>query len=99
VQISVKGAPSTAVMTTNITRLMMDVGEVLFAKNSTQAAEARRRAHHTWPAIVSFIAGAGLGAACFDAVGMWSLALPTSLALLAVATGLASPKINGTQTS
>jgi len=77
---------------------MMDVGEVLFAKHSTQAAEARRRAQHTWPAIVGFIAGAGLGAACFAAGGMWSLALPTSLALLAVATGLAPRKINGTQT-
>ena len=88
VQISLKGAPSTAVMTTNVTRFMMDVGEVLFAKTLTQAAQARRRAQHTWPAIVGFIAGAGLGAACFAAVGMWSLALPTSLALLAVATGL-----------
>jgi uncharacterized membrane protein YoaK (UPF0700 family) len=93
VQISLKRAPSTAVMTTNITRFMMDVGEVLLVKNSTQAAEARRRAHHTWPAIVGFIAGAGLGAACFAAVGMWSLALPTGLALLAVATGLAPPRI------
>jgi len=99
VQISLTGAPSTAVMTTNITRFMMDVGEVLLAKNSTHAAEARRRARHTWPAIVGFIAGAGLGAACFGAVGMWSLALPTGLALLAVATGLAPTKINGTQTS
>ena len=99
VQISVKGAPSTAVMTTNVTRFMMDVGEVLFAKTPTQAAEARRRAQHTWPAIVGFIAGAGLGAACFAAVGMRSLALPTSLALLAVVTGLAPPKINGTQTN
>jgi len=97
VQISLKGAPSTAVMTTNITRLMMDVGEVLFAKHSTQAAEARRRAQHTWPAIVGFIAGAGLGAACFGAVGIWSLALPTGLALIAVAMYLASPKINGAQ--
>ena len=91
VQISLKGAPSTAVMTTNITRFMMDVGEVLLAKNSTHAAEARRRAQQTWPTIVGFIAGAGLGAACFGAVGMWSLALPTSLALVAVATGLAPP--------
>jgi hypothetical protein len=75
------------------------VGEVLFAQNSTQAAEARRRAQHTWLEIVGFIAGAGLGAPCFGAVGMWSLALPTSLALLAVETCLAPPEINGTQTS
>ena len=99
VQISLKGAPSTAVMTTNITRFMMDVGEVLLVKNSKEAAQARRRAQQTWPAIVGFIVGAGLGAVCFGAVGMWSLALPTGLALLAVATGLAPPKINATQTS
>jgi uncharacterized membrane protein YoaK (UPF0700 family) len=29
VQISLKGAPSTAVMTSNVTRFAMDVGEVL----------------------------------------------------------------------
>src|SRR6476660_6503798 len=32
VQISLKGMPSTAVMTTNITRFMMDIGEVIFAR-------------------------------------------------------------------
>ena len=100
VQISLKGAPSTAVMTTNITRLMMDVGEVLFVKDSKQAAEASRRAQHTWPAIVGFIAGAGVGAACFGAVGMWSLALPAGLGLLAVAMGRAlPPRIKRLQTS
>jgi uncharacterized membrane protein YoaK (UPF0700 family) len=88
VQISLKGAPSTAVMTTNITRFMMDVGEVLLGKNPVEAAGAHRRAQHTWPAIVGFTIGAGLGAACFAAAGLWSLALPTGLALLALAMGL-----------
>src|ERR1700688_4662424 len=32
VQISLKGAPATAVMTTNITRFMMDVGDVLLGR-------------------------------------------------------------------
>src|SRR6202022_2017935 len=32
VQISLKGAPSTAVMTTNITRFMMDVGDVMLGR-------------------------------------------------------------------
>jgi len=94
VQVSLKGAPSTAVMTTNVTRFMMDVGEVLLARTSTQANEARRRAQHTWPAIVVFIAGAGLGAACFGIVGLSSLALPAGLALVAViVTGLAPPRV------
>jgi len=94
VQISLEWAPSTAVMTTNITRFMMDVGEVLFGSDPAEVAGACRRAQCTWPAIVGFTAGAGLGAACFAAAGMWSLALPTGLGLLALAM---AAKIDGRQ--
>jgi len=89
VQISLRGAPSTAVMTTNLTRFMMDCGEVLLGRNSKSIAEARVRAKHTWPAVVGFATGCGLGAACEARFGLWSLALPTSLALLAFAIALA----------
>ncbi len=90
VQISLKGAPSTAVMTTNTTRFVMDVGEVLLGPDPADVATARRRLKHTWPAIVGFTAGAGLGAASFAAAGLWSLALPAGLALIALALGLAA---------
>jgi uncharacterized membrane protein YoaK (UPF0700 family) len=90
VQISLIGAPSTAVMTSNVTRFMMDVGEVLLGHDPDEVAKARSRAKHTWPAIVGFTVGCGLGAACEAAVGLWSLALPTGLALLALAMGLAA---------
>jgi uncharacterized membrane protein YoaK (UPF0700 family) len=90
VQVSLKRAPATTVMTTDITRFMMDVGEVLLGNNPAQAAEARRRAQRTWPAIAGFTAGAGLGAACFAAIGLWALALPAGLALLALAMGVAA---------
>jgi uncharacterized membrane protein YoaK (UPF0700 family) len=90
VQISLKGAPTTAVMTTNITHFVMDAGEVLLGRDPGEVATARRRAKHTWPAIVGFIAGAGLGAACFAAAGLWCLALPAGLGLLALAMGLAA---------
>src|SRR5229473_7636631 len=63
-QISLTGAPSTAVMTTNVTRFMMDVGEVLLGRDSDDVAKALRRAKHTWPPIVGFTVGCGLGAAC-----------------------------------
>jgi uncharacterized membrane protein YoaK (UPF0700 family) len=49
VQISLKGAPSTAVMTTNITRFMMDVGDVILARRPADVAKARDRAMRTWP--------------------------------------------------
>jgi uncharacterized membrane protein YoaK (UPF0700 family) len=95
VQISLKGAPSTAVMTTNITRFMMDAGEVLLGQDAAEIAKARSRAKSTWPAILGFAAGCGLGAACEAAIGLMSLALPTGLALLALAIGLTADPDRG----
>jgi len=88
VQISLADVPSTAVVTTNLTRLTMDLGDILLKRDSADVAAARRRAHHTWPVIVGFTAGAALGAWCFANVGLWSLAMPTALALLAFFLGL-----------
>src|SRR2546425_10633506 len=90
VQISLKGAPSTAVMTSNVTRFTMDLGEMLLGRDPDEVAKARSRAKHTWPAIVGFTVGCGLGAACEAAVGLWSLALPVGLTLLALAMGVAA---------
>jgi uncharacterized membrane protein YoaK (UPF0700 family) len=91
VQISLKGAPSTAVMTTNITRFMMDVGGVLLEREPADVAQVRSRAMRTWPAIVGFAVGCAMGATCEAAIGLgWSLALPTGLALLALAMALAA---------
>jgi uncharacterized membrane protein YoaK (UPF0700 family) len=85
VQISLKGAPSTAVMTTNITRFMMDVGDVVFGRTPADVVTARDRAMRTWPAIVGFAIGCAVGAICEATIGLLSLALPAGLALLAVA--------------
>jgi uncharacterized membrane protein YoaK (UPF0700 family) len=88
VQISLKGAPSTAVMTTNITRFMMDMGDVMLGRTSADVAKAHARGMRTLPAIVGFAVGCGLGATCEAAIGLWSLALPAGLALVAVAMGM-----------
>jgi uncharacterized membrane protein YoaK (UPF0700 family) len=88
VQISLKGVPSTAVMTTNITRFMMDIGEVMFGRKRSNVIEARDRAMQTWPAIAGFAVGCGLGATCETAIGLRSLALPAGLAVVAVAMGI-----------
>jgi uncharacterized membrane protein YoaK (UPF0700 family) len=95
VQISLKGAPSTAVMTTNVTRFAMDVGEVLLGGDPADVANARHRAARILPTIVGFIVGCGFGAACEAALGTWSLALPAGLALLAFATGFAAEPDGG----
>jgi uncharacterized membrane protein YoaK (UPF0700 family) len=95
VPIALKGAPSTAVMTSNVTRFAIDAGEVLLGGDPADVAEARKRAARTLPPIVGFTAGCGLGAACEAAVGTWSLALPAGLALLAFAMGFAAEPDDG----
>jgi uncharacterized membrane protein YoaK (UPF0700 family) len=89
VQISLRNTPTTAVMTTNVTHFMLDLGGVLVGGDPAEVARARSRAMRTLPVIVGFATGCGLGAACEAAAGLWSLALPTGLALLALAMGLA----------
>jgi uncharacterized membrane protein YoaK (UPF0700 family) len=89
VQISMEKSPTTAVMTTNVTHFMLDLGETLVAGDAGKIAAARGRAMRTLPVIVGFTIGCGLGAAGEAIAGFWSLALPTGLALLAFAMGLA----------
>ncbi len=81
------GAPATAVMTTDITTFMMDVGAMLFQRAPRGIAYARNRARHTWPAIVGFTCGCSFGALLEAVIGPWSLALPIGFALLALALG------------
>jgi uncharacterized membrane protein YoaK (UPF0700 family) len=89
VQISLTDTPTTAVMTTNVTHFMLDLGEVFVGGDHAKAARARTRALHTLPVIVGFTIGCVLGAALEAAAGLWSLALPTALAVLAFTMGLA----------
>jgi uncharacterized membrane protein YoaK (UPF0700 family) len=87
VHISLNGAPATAVMTTNITLLTIDVANMLIARDPKAVAKARIRAGHTWPAVVGFAVGCTLGASCEMIVGLRSLALPAGFAILAFALG------------
>ena len=90
VLLSVKGAPTTAVMTTNVARFVVDSVSVLTERDRAVAAKAAARARHTAPAIAGFALGGALGAACEVFVGLWSLALPAGLALVALAIGAAA---------
>ncbi len=94
-RISLKGAPSAAVMTSNVTRFAIDVGEVPVGGDPADVAKARNRAARTPPAIVGFTVGCALGAACEAALGRRSLALPSGLALLAFAMGFAAEADDG----
>jgi len=95
VQISLKGAPSTAAMTGNVTLFAMSVAEILVGHDPAEIAEARKRAVRTLPAILGFAVGCGLGAAAETAMGLRSLALPVELALLAFAIGFAAKPYRG----
>lgn len=97
VQLSLPGAPATSVMTTDLTRFIMDAGQVLMGNDPDEVAKARCRAKHTWPVIIGFVAGVGLGAVCFAAAGLKSLALPTGLALLALVMSLAARPVGRKQ--
>jgi uncharacterized membrane protein YoaK (UPF0700 family) len=99
VQISLKGVPSTAVMTTNITHFMLDVGGVMLGRDQAEVAKARGRAKHTGPVIVGFAVGCGVGAACESVFGLWSLVLPTSLALVVLRMAPAAELDGGSQGS
>jgi uncharacterized membrane protein YoaK (UPF0700 family) len=87
--ISLTGAPSTAVMTTNVTVLTMDLGEILLGRDSASVAKALCRAKHTWPAIAGFLLGCGLGAPCEVAFGLGAMILPTGFSLAALSLGAA----------
>jgi uncharacterized membrane protein YoaK (UPF0700 family) len=85
VQISLTNTPTTAVMTTNVTHFMLDLGEALVGRDHAQATRARARAMRTLPVIVGFTIGCVSGAAFEAVAGLWSLVLPTGLAALAFA--------------
>ena len=87
VQISLKNSATTAVMTTNVTHFMLDLAEVLVGRDQDEIAKARRSVMRTLPVIVGFVLGCALGAACEAIAGLWSLALPAGLALVACALG------------
>ena len=88
VRVSLTGAPSTAVMTTNICVFAIDLGEIWFGSGPSGRAKARIRARRTWPAIAGFLVGCVLGALCEPAFGLTALAIPTLLSLGAIGFGL-----------
>jgi uncharacterized membrane protein YoaK (UPF0700 family) len=85
VQVSLKGVPTTAVITTNISRFTTDIGTLLLKDDPAEVAKARRRANHIWPSILGFIIGCAVGAVCEARFGLRALALPVGLAILALA--------------
>jgi uncharacterized membrane protein YoaK (UPF0700 family) len=99
VKLALPGAPSTAVMTTNITQLTVDLATLARGQGEPDdLARARHRASVTLPCIVGFVAGGAAGAVLEVRFGLWALALPLILAALAIPlgelwTGARSPRL------
>jgi uncharacterized membrane protein YoaK (UPF0700 family) len=88
VKLALKDLPSTAVMTTNITELSIDLATLARVRGDPDdLARARRRASKTFPCVVGFVGGCAAGAALEVYFGLWALALPAVLAALAVPLG------------
>jgi uncharacterized membrane protein YoaK (UPF0700 family) len=92
VQVSLKGAPSTAVMTTNVVRLTMDVGTLLLRDDRNEKANARDRVNKTWPSIGGYAVGCILGAICETRFDLHSLLLPTFFSLVVLGLAMAGER-------
>jgi uncharacterized membrane protein YoaK (UPF0700 family) len=88
VKLALPDAPPTAVMTTNITQLTVDLATLAWGRGGPDdRARARRRASKTFPCVVAFVAGCAAGAIFKVKFGLWALALPVVLAALAIPLG------------
>lgn len=77
--------PSTAVMTSNVSQLAVDLAALVRPAGATRQQAVDRLAH-TGPAVLAFAAGCGLGAAGYAVAAFWSLAVPFALVLVVAAT-------------
>ena len=88
VKLALPGAPSTAVMTTNVTQLTIDLATLAWGRGKPDdLARARHRAAVTFPCVVGFVVGCAAGAVLEVRCGLWALALPVVLAAVAVPLG------------
>jgi len=88
VRLALKDTPSTAVMTTNITQLTLDLSVLARSQgDADERAKVRRRARMTFACVIGFVVGCAAGAALEVKFGLWALALPVVLSALAVPLG------------
>ena len=88
VRLELPGFPSTAVMTTNITQLTIDLALLVRGKDDlSNIARARRGARLTFSSVIGFVAGCAAGGFLELHFGMWALLLPVMLAAIAIPLG------------
>jgi len=76
---------TSTVLTTIITLLATDLGEIVLGADAVGIAKARQRAKRTWPVALGFLLGCGMGASWEAKIELCALILPIDFALLALA--------------
>jgi uncharacterized membrane protein YoaK (UPF0700 family) len=85
VKLELPGFPTTAVLTTNTVQLTIDLTTLVRRNDSPEEmARARRRIRMTFPAFAGFVAGCATGGLLEVHLGLWALAFPVVLAVVAV---------------
>jgi uncharacterized membrane protein YoaK (UPF0700 family) len=88
VRLALPGAPSTAVMTTNVTQFTVDFATLVRGHDeSNDLATVQRRADLTLASVIGFGVGLGLGAVLEMHFGLWSLIFPAILATASIPLG------------
>lgn len=88
VRLALPGAPSTAVMTTNLTQLTIDLATLARSHGErTELPRVRRSADLTAVSVLGFAIGLALGAVFEIRFGLWSLIFPVMLAALSIPLG------------
>ncbi len=93
VQIALPKTPSTTAMTTNVTKLVIAVVQLMEGGDPITREQARSSGLQLTSVIVGFVMGCGLGAAACATWGLKSLGVPAMLLLLSI--GLCSPPPDG----
>jgi uncharacterized membrane protein YoaK (UPF0700 family) len=81
-RLAVPGAPSTAVMTGNLTNAVLSVLDTLSSRPVTDGADERLK--NSLKAVVGFFAGCLAGAAAVSFLGAWASSIPVALAGMAL---------------
>ena len=92
-RLAVPGAPSTAVMTGNLTKTVLSLLDTLWQKEPLMKNASRQLTKTLW-LVVGFFAGCIVGAAAVSWLGSWSWSLPVVLAGSAIAL---APRSQGSQ--
>ena len=88
VRFALPGAPSTAVMTTNITQVTVDLARLVLGQvENNERRTVRHRADATLFAVIGFLIGLAVGAVLEMHFGFWSLIFPAILAAASIPLG------------